>query len=165
MLGAACRQKRRCRECVMEYLLYCPDCGKSMSVAAQHTRLTIACPHCEHLFRPAAITRLGQAGPKAVPAGRPAPIYRAMPSAAGAEPRSRVAAGLLGIFLGALGLHRFYLGYHGIGLIQFSLTVAGLLLPGPLTCCTPLVALWGFVEGVTCLLGGMRDVDGRPLAP
>ena len=44
--------------------------------------------------------------------------------------KSKLAAGLLGIFLGALGIHRFYLGYNAIGVIQLIL---GLPL-GFLTC-------------------------------
>src|SRR5258707_374960 len=32
--------------------------------------------------------------------------------------KSKLVAGLLGIFLGGLGVHRFYLGYIGIGIAQ-----------------------------------------------
>lgn len=80
--------------------------------------------------------------------------------------KSRVVAGLLGIFLGALGIHRFYLGYTGIGLLMLLITVAG----GAATfVCMPgsgcgFVALWGFIEGVLCLCGSMRDANGRELA-
>ncbi len=31
------------------------------------------------------------------------------------EPKSKIAAGLLGVFLGVFGVHRFYLGYTTIG--------------------------------------------------
>ncbi len=80
--------------------------------------------------------------------------------------KSRVVAGLLGIFLGWLGIHRFYLGYTGIGLLMLLITVAG----GAATfVCMPgsgcgFVALWGFIEGVLCLCGSMRDAQGRELA-
>lgn len=67
--------------------------------------------------------------------------------------RSKLAAGLLGIFLGGLGVHRFYLGYTGIGLLMLVLS-----------CPTGGVTwIWGFVEGIICLCGGMRDADGRAL--
>src|SRR5262249_2074384 len=36
--------------------------------------------------------------------------------------KSKIAAGLLGIFVGGLGVHRFYLGYTSIGLIQIVVT-------------------------------------------
>ena len=72
-------------------------------------------------------------------------------------PKSKVAAGLLGIFLGAFGAHRFYLGYSGIGVTMLLLTLLsfGLL--------SPFVMLWGLIEGIVILCGGMRDRWGRQL--
>ena len=37
--------------------------------------------------------------------------------------KSKLVAGLLGIFLGSLGIHRFYLGYVGIGILQIVVTI------------------------------------------
>ncbi|MCB9858490.1 MAG: TM2 domain-containing protein [Phycisphaerales bacterium] len=65
--------------------------------------------------------------------------------------RSKVVAGVLGLLLGGLGIHRFYLGYTGIGLIQLLLS------------CTGISWIWGLVEGIIILTGGMQDVDGRDL--
>jgi len=72
-------------------------------------------------------------------------------------PKSKVAGGILGIFLGALGVHRFYLGYGGVGTVMLLMTVLsfGIL--------APVVALWGFIEGCMILGGGMRDRMGREL--
>jgi hypothetical protein len=68
--------------------------------------------------------------------------------------KSKIAAGLLGIFLGAYGVHRFYLGYTGVGIIQLCVTV--------FTC--GLGGLWGFIEGIMILTGSFdRDVHGRKL--
>ncbi len=70
--------------------------------------------------------------------------------------KSKVAAGLLGIFLGGLGIHRFYLGFTTIGVIQIIVTL--------ITC--GLGSLWGFVEGILYLVGASgftTDADGRPL--
>lgn len=70
--------------------------------------------------------------------------------------KSRSAAGILGILLGSIGVHRFYLGFVGIGLLQILVTV--------LTC--GLGGLWGFIEGILLLTGSMNsDARGRPLAP
>ncbi len=74
------------------------------------------------------------------------------------NPKSKIVAGILGIFLGWLGIHRFYLGYTGIGLIQLLLTVFtcgyGSLITGP----------WGLIEGILILVGKIdRDGHGRPL--
>jgi phage FluMu protein Com len=68
--------------------------------------------------------------------------------------KSKLAAGLLGIFLGGYGVHRFYLGYVGIGIAQILVTLV--------TC--GIGGLWGFIEGVMILTGSInRDSDGRPL--
>jgi TM2 domain-containing membrane protein YozV len=76
------------------------------------------------------------------------------------QPKSKIAAGLLGIFLGGLGIHRFYLGYTTIGIIQLVLTVfLGIFTFG-------LVGLWGFIEGIMILAGATyfrRDAQGMPL--
>jgi TM2 domain-containing membrane protein YozV len=69
--------------------------------------------------------------------------------------KSRLAAGLLGIFLGGFGVHRFYLGYTGIGVTQIIVTI--------LTC--GLGAWWGVIEGILILArsGFPTDASGRPL--
>lgn len=70
--------------------------------------------------------------------------------------RSRLVAGLLGIFVGGFGVHNFYLGRIAIGLLQIVLT---LLTFG-------IASVWGFIEGIL-ILCGRRDTDskGRMLLP
>ena len=48
-------------------------------------------------------------------------VYLALGSPAGTGSKDKTAAGLLAIFLGGLGIHKFYLGYTGPGLV-FLLT-------------------------------------------
>lgn len=68
--------------------------------------------------------------------------------------KSRIAAGLLGLFLGAFGVHSFYLGDNRKGAIQIGVTVV--------TC--GVGGLWGMVEGVLILVGKTTtDADGQPL--
>lgn len=71
--------------------------------------------------------------------------------------KSRTIAGILGILLGGLGVHRFYLGYVGIGLAQIAVTIVTFGVGW----------LWGFVEGILYLTqkAGTYSVDatGRPL--
>ncbi|GAA3224742.1 NINE protein [Oerskovia jenensis] len=90
------------------------------------------------------------------PYGAQHPGYYEDPNA-----KSRLAAGLLGIFLGAFGIHRFYLGYTGIGVTMLLISVLSL---GMLSWA---VAIWGLVEGILYLTskGGQYSVDstGRPL--
>ncbi len=67
--------------------------------------------------------------------------------------KSRLVAGLLGIFLGGLGVHSFYLGYTGKGIAQIALSF-----------CFGIGAIWGFVEGIMLLAGSINcDADGVPL--
>lgn len=79
------------------------------------------------------------------------PQYTAAPYAAapvGQSSKSKLAAGLLGIFLGGLGVHNFYLGNTGKAVAQLLLTLVGWILLGlgPIA-----AAIWGFVEGIIIL--------------
>jgi TM2 domain-containing membrane protein YozV len=68
--------------------------------------------------------------------------------------KSKLAAGLLGIFLGAWGVHNFYLGNTGRGVAQIIVTIV--------TC--GIGALWGFIEGIMILTGSINtDANGIPL--
>jgi len=69
--------------------------------------------------------------------------------------KSKMIAGLLGIFLGGFGVHRFYLGYTGIGIIQILVTFV--------TC--GIGSVWGLIEGILILVGNMdKDANGNNLA-
>lgn len=74
----------------------------------------------------------------------------------------KLIAGLLGIFLGGLGVHRFYLGYTMIGIIQLVLCLSGIL-----TCGITSIAayIWGLVEGIMIIAGAgiTKDAKGVPL--
>jgi TM2 domain-containing membrane protein YozV len=74
----------------------------------------------------------------------------------GYQQKDKMAAGLLGIFLGYLGIHNFYLGNTTKGIIQLVLT---------LTCIGYIVSwIWGIVEGIMILTGSIdRDANGVPL--
>ena len=75
-------------------------------------------------------------------------------------PKSRIVAGLLGIFLGGLGVHNFYLGNNKKAVIQLVLCLLG--------CCSGVSAaiscIWGFIEGILILAGNINiDGDGNAL--
>ena len=57
----------------------------------------------------------------------------------------KLAAGLLAIFFGALGVHKFVLGYNNAGIIMLIVGVAG----GAITCgiAAGLMSLIGLIEG------------------
>lgn len=72
------------------------------------------------------------------------------------EQKSRLIGGLLGILLGGLGVHRFYLGHVGLGIIQIVVTFITF----------GFGAIWGFIEGIMILVGAepfRRDARGIPL--
>ncbi|GAA4719362.1 hypothetical protein Prum_015560 [Phytohabitans rumicis] len=67
--------------------------------------------------------------------------------------KSKLVAGLLGIFLGTFGVGRFYTGHTGLGVAQ--------LLVGVFTC--GLGGLWGVIDGILILVNGGTDAQGRRL--
>lgn len=77
---------------------YCANCGAELPVNAT------ACVRCGCL------------------AAGPAPGQ----AQSGAAQKSKLAAGLLGIFLGSLGIHNFYLGYTGKAVAQLLISVCTL---------------------------------------
>ena len=70
------------------------------------------------------------------------------------SPKSRITAGILGILLGGLGVHRFYLGNVGLGIVQIVVTLLSCGIGG----------LWGLIEGIIIIAGAdWRDAAGKPL--
>lgn len=72
--------------------------------------------------------------------------------------KSKLAAGLLGIFLGTFGVHNFYLGYTGkaVGQLLISLLSCGVL--------SVVSGVWGLIEGIMILTGSIdKDADGNLL--
>ena len=63
--------------------------------------------------------------------------------------KSKLTAILLCLFLGSLGIHRFYLGYTLIGVIQL-LTFGGVL-------------IWVIVDLIRLITGSLKDSEGNEL--
>lgn len=76
------------------------------------------------------------------------------------EGKSKLAAGLLAIFVGPLGIHNFYLGYNSKGVAQLLLsTVGSCLLVGPF-----IAWIWALVEAIQIFTGAISvDANGVPL--
>lgn len=74
--------------------------------------------------------------------------------------KSKIVAGLLGLFLGTLGIHNFYLGYTGKAVAQLLLTLIGwIILIGPI-----ISGIWALIEAVLILCssyGSSWHRDGR----
>ena len=112
--------------------MFCASCGAIIKQRAE------ICVHCGvRVARPSWMQ------------GPDSPFSTTSPS-----PKSRLVAGLLGIFLGSLGIHRFYLGNLWIGIIQIIVTLITF----------GVGSLWGLIEGIIIVAGGTwRDGQGRLL--
>ncbi|MDR1805347.1 MAG: TM2 domain-containing protein [Clostridium sp.] len=72
--------------------------------------------------------------------------------------KSRMAAGLLAIFLGALGVHNFYLGNTGKAIAQLLITVLTLGFGAFIS------GIWALIEGILILTKSINtDANGVPL--
>ncbi len=139
--------------------IYCASCGGAMRVAPAHVQTAVACPHCDALVEPWKALRPGGATPPPppplqTPHGVPPMQPYAQMAADGYSWRNRWVAGALGVLLGAFGVHRFYLGHTGIGIIMVIVCVLSF---GTIS------SVWGLIEGILCFCGAIRDVDGLPL--
>ncbi|MDR1512512.1 MAG: TM2 domain-containing protein [Propionibacteriaceae bacterium] len=92
----------------------------------------------------------------------PAPGYQGGYYPPNPNAKSKIAAGILGILLGAFGVHNFYLGRTGTAIAQLLITVLSIGLLSPVS------AIWGLVEGILILSAkpGTKwayDAHGVPL--
>lgn len=63
--------------------------------------------------------------------------------------KSKVAAGLFGIFLGNIGVHKFYLGQVGMGILYLAL------------CWTFIPGLVGLIEGILYLTKSDEEFNAK----
>lgn len=71
--------------------------------------------------------------------------------------KDHVAAGLLAIFLGVFGVHKFYLGYHTTGFIMLGVTILGNLLT--IGIAAGVVWLIGVIEGIIYLTKSQSEFE------
>lgn len=93
-------------------LMFCPDCGNQYSRSAQ------ACPKCGAPNPNAAAQVQTSININMGPGGHQQGGYTV-------QQKSRLVYILLALFLGLLGIHNFYAGYTGTGLIQLVLSLTG----------------------------------------
>jgi TM2 domain-containing membrane protein YozV len=102
--------------------MYCVNCGKEISDQARY------CPNC----------------------GQPAHMSGMAPgfqNDKSVSPRSRLASLLFCLFLGWLGVHRFYVGKVGTGILML-ITVGGF-------------GIWVVIDFIMIVVGGFTDLDGK----
>lgn len=134
----------KCSECETEMsdkAKFCPKCGTENKImfcpecGKQLSKKAIMCPKCGYAFENA----YNQSSDDA---------------------KSKVSAALLAFFLGAFGIHNFYLGYTGRGVTQLLLaTVGWIIIIGPLVS-----VIWAFVEFILILTGSInKDAHGNSI--
>jgi TM2 domain-containing membrane protein YozV len=72
--------------------------------------------------------------------------------------KSRLVALLLLVFLGGLGVHRFYVGKVGTGILMFLCTLLAFTV-----ILSPIIAVWLVVDFILILVGSFKDDNGLPV--
>jgi len=132
--------------------MFCKNCGAEMHELAAIC-VKCGCP------REAGVNFCQYCGKETPPgtvfcSGCGIPLYQPKKSR-----RSKIAAGLLAIFLGSFGVHNFYLGFTGKAVAQLLITV--------LTCGagSVITGIWSLIEGILILTGSSdKDSDGNILS-
>jgi len=111
----------------------CVKCGEQMESPRSMAGQAVRCPACDNVCQ--------------------VPSAQGVPAHAGPQARcQRVVYILLGIFLGALGIHNFVAGHHGRGVAQLLITIfTGWLI-------IPLFAVWIWV--IVEIITTTHDADG-----
>lgn len=104
---------------------FCRSCGESIKKEAE------ICPKC-------GVRQFGSGASAKEPLGPDE------------SEKSRLIAGLLWFFIGGLGIHRFYVGKVGTGILQLCFGWATLY-------------IWNLVDGIMILCGAFKDENGKKL--
>lgn len=133
-----------CRNCgseIYDNAAVCVHCGVAVGTGQNY------CPNCG-----------GQTLPGAAVCLNCGVALNTAPYVYPGQQKSKIAAGLLGIFLGCFGVHNFYLGYTNKAVIQLLLT---LLSCGILAAVSE---IWSLIEAIMILVGSINvDARGIPL--
>lgn len=132
-----------CKNCgaqMDEMAAVCVNCGTAKGVGAAY------CQNCGKEVAPGAAVCLSCG------------VATSQQAAVAVGGKNKIAAALLAFFLGALGVHNFYLGYKKKAIAQLLITVltcgAGSMVSG----------IWALVEFIQILTGSIStDADGVPL--
>ena len=145
----------------------CPNCGAPISEIKEKAK-TVTCPYCDAVFenplnksaeegagnnvqgvQVTNVTNVNVVQQSAVVAGAPVVVGVGASTYKSPSPKSSKVAQLLCDFLGMLGIHRFYVGKMGTGVIW--LLTLGCFLIG-----------W-IVDAISISKGTFTDQEGRPL--
>ncbi len=133
--------------------MYCKNCGNQMDPNAA------ICVKCG-CTKGTGASYCQNCGQPTVPGAAVCTSCGSSLATVNANSKSKLAAGLLGIFLGGLGVHNFYLGNTGKAVAQLLIGVLGSCIAiGP-----AVSGIWGLIEGIMILCGKINtDAQGNPL--
>lgn len=113
---------------------FCPQCGAAVEPGIKE---------CKYCGEPLAQETQQQTSAPAAQQPIVQNVYVQQPANNGVDPawpiKNKLAAGLLGIFLGGIGIHKFYMGKIGAGILYLVF------------CWTGIPAIIGFIEGIVYL--------------
>lgn len=140
-----------CRHCGLQYLtddaVICVRCGAPKGAGANF------CPNCSNATPPNSVVCLR--------------CGIALTNYGTYSNKSKITAGLFGIFFGAFGVHNFYLGYQTKAIIQMVCSILAIIFMcfGGFTLFVLLgIHIWGLIEGIMILAGAInKDGKGRVL--
>lgn len=124
------------------------------AAAPQHPQAAQPAPQVMVTGQPVAIPVTQQAG---MAQGQPMMMGQGQMMVAQNPPKQMLIGVLLALFLGAFGVHNFYLGYTGRGVAQLLITVLTFGLGAIIT------GIWALIELIMMATGSLPDAEGRPL--
>ena len=136
--------------------MYCSTCGKENPDNAKF------CAGCGKPIAQAAAPAAAPVQQTIINMAPPPQAAPAAPAAAGISPKSKTAAALLAFFLGSLGIHRFYVGKVGTGIVMLLLTIIGSATYAFVVGIFILIAveLWVLIDFIMILMGKFKDKRG-----
>ena len=129
--------------------MHCRNCGRDVVEKA------VACPGCG--FPPLLERKFCQGCGEPTDPRQVLCVKCGVALAAAGGAKSKVLAGLLGIFLGSLGVHKFYLGYARAGAIMLAVALLGGIFTGGVIFW--MVGAVGVVEGIIYLTRSDADFE------
>jgi TM2 domain-containing membrane protein YozV len=147
----------------MVELMFCSNCGKQNPDNAKF------CASCGTPFTDTPGPQYAPPPQYAAPPAQqtiinmaPPPVFPGMQAAMGVSPKSKMTAALLAFFLGSLGIHRFYAGKTGTGIVLLLLTIIGyvtiFVVVGYFLLSA--VGIWVLIDFIMILMGKFKDKNG-----
>lgn len=121
------------------------SCKKVIYVPDSNAGKSVSCPFCKAILHVPQASSAAAAAPAAAQGAAPAP------AASGKSSKGFVPTILLCFFVGGLGVHRFYAGKVGTGLLMLF-TLGGL-------------GIWTLIDFIMIVCGKFEDSDGLAITP